>query len=411
MGAENTLPAQHKAPIGWGLLLVIVVVIGLSALGAAQMLNRVGRSDETVRAEVAPIVERYRALTTAGDTDALAAWLDPAADPTWRESVLQAPAAVVPAFESVHLGKIGTLDENTEDLYQVELRGTIEEDGVSVPAYAYLFFRRANDTRLPAAEARRPALSAGRRINDDWLPTFPVVDEHWGPAKSFDSNGVLLTYRVEESQEILTAMSEVAALNRRLETFDTSLEVPSLSVEIDPVVPMEGPEIVSSADNVTIRLRSGSVGWGAVEPTTHLRAQYGHALLDALPAPSDTSVQAGRRALVRYWVGQLNQAHPLFDTALIATAQPMIEQNRWPDLVSVLTNDTDIDDTERNAVLTTAYLWLLSEGLDASQLHVLLEERDNPDAIRGLLTETLEMSPTEIEAAWQQASRVRYAPD
>lgn len=411
MGAEHTVPAQTKAPIGWGLLLLLIVVIGGSVLGATQMLARVGRSDEAVRAEVAPVVERYRALTAAGDADALADWLDPAADPTWRERVLTTPTAVALPFTSVQLGKIGTLDENTADVYQVELRGTFEQDGISVPAYAYIFFRRANDARLLAAEERRPALSAGRRANGEWLPTFPVADEHWGPAKSFDSNGVILTYRVEESQEILTAMTEVAALNRRLESFDTSLNVPSLSVEIDPVMPIHGPTIERNGEDVTIRLRSPSVGWGAVEPTTHLRAQYAHALLDVLPASSDAYVRAGRRALARYWIGQLNQAHPLFDTALIATARPMVMQDRWPELVSVLSGDSTLRGEERDVALTTAYLWLLSEGMDASDLHGLLQDRGNGQAIEERLTEALKMPPAEVEAAWQHASRVRYAPD
>lgn len=390
MGAEKTLPARNNARIGWGLLLVLIAVIGVSALAATQMLTRVERSDETVRGELRPLVERYRAFMVAGDTEALAAWLDPAAEPAWRESVLQMSAAVAPPFTSFQLGKIGTLDENTDDIYQVELRGTIQQDGVTVPAYAYVFFRRTDG---------------------EWLPTFPVVDEYWGPATSFDSNGVTLTYRVEESQEILTAMSEVAALNRRLETVDPSLRVPALAVEIDPVAPIGGPEIGRAGDTSTIRLRSASVGWGAVEPTTHLRAQYADALLEALPASSDVSMNAGRRALVRYWVGQLNQAHPRFDTALIATARPLVEQNSWPGLVSVLSGETDLDGAERDAALTTAYLWLLSEGLDASNLQMLLEERDDADAIRGLLTEALDMSPTEIEAAWQEAAHLRYAPD
>lgn len=390
MGVENTLPVRRNVAVRWVLPLILILMIGVSVVAATQMLARVGRSDQTTRAELEPVVERYRALAAAGDRAALADWIDPAADSEWRESVLESPAAVAPPFASVRLGKIGTLDEDTDDIYQVELIGTIEQDGISVPAYAYMFFRRTDS---------------------QWLPTFPVAGERWGPQKSFDSNGVILRYRVEESQEILTAMSEVAALNRRLQTFDHSVSIPALTVEIDPVTPLHGVDVTREENGVTIQLRSASVGWGEIEPTTHLRAQYAQTLLNVLAPTDDAFVRAGRRALARYWVGQLNQAHPLFDTALIATARPMLQEKHWPDLVSVLSDDVALKDEERDAALTTAYLWLLSEGFDASDLHMLLEQRGESQALQATLTARLEMTPAQIESAWQEASRIRYSAD
>ena len=390
MGTRETAQFTRNLSAGWWLALILAVSIGVSILAGARMVNSVGQSERAARAELAPIVERYLQLTAAGDAAILADWIDPGAEPAWQEALISDPTAALPKFDRYRLGKLGPMNEGVDDIYQVDLLGTIRRDAVDVPAFATLYFRRSDGA---------------------WRPTFPPVREHWGPVKSFDSGPIALAYRIEESQGVLDALSDASALVENLRSVDPAATLPALTVAVDPVRPLAGPKIDRTDGRATVRMRSASTGWGAIAPRAHLRAQYAGAVLDLLGSTDDVHRRAARWAVARYWMGYLNEAHPRFDTRLIAVARPMVTTGRWPALTDVLTGNVTASEAEREAALNTAYLWLLSEGLTVSELQDLVAQRANPADVEAVLRTRLEQTPVELEAAWRAAARVRYGDE
>lgn len=381
--ASPSWAGERKARLWWGLVLVMIVIFSL--LVGLSLVNRVGRQSRTARDELTPLAGEVVRLAAAGDTGSLAALFDPAADPTWRDTFVRNPNAFMPPFAGpVDVRQVRSVEGT--DIVQATVAGPVAFDGLTMTVYWPLYVRQ---------------------VEGQWRLTFPPVAEHFGQPRTFVLDRVELTLYEKENRTVTPALSDLPRLIADMEALAPGEQVPLVRVRVDVLGPAGGWSGEWTPDGIKVEVQSSSVAWWAVEPSVDLRARVGWALVQAL-APSSPRRQAAWQAAARFWAGQINQVHPLFDPPALRVAGQLVQAGRWPTLEEVFVGSLEgYTDVERWAIWYTAYLWGLARGVSPAELGTAAEITDT-EAFRQTAESWLNRPFAEVEAQWQADAHTRY---
>nr|WP_290665703.1 hypothetical protein [Ardenticatena sp.] len=358
------------------LLLLILLVLVLSILGSISQAFRLRRNVGGAREGVAPFAETYIAALAAGDSTTLLAMADPNADPAWRAMLEQEPRRLWVPLATWTIERVAEMEGT--GIVQVTLNGTLDADGVPVPAYWRLYFVQDGEV---------------------WRPTFPNVNATWGPQTTLPfAEGIRMTYRLDEARDVPPALSDLFTFWEDVRQLAEDEQVRQLAITIDPLEPFEAVRISEEEGNPHIAARSPWSSHSFLAPETELRARVAWGILQVVEAPSPRH-RAALQALARFWVGQVNDIHPLFDAPLIRDAQTW--ETEIPSLAQVLAGNAP------EPLQTTAWLWLLSEGMTTEQIIQIMETSSSVE-IDAFLTAWRGQTSADLNATWQEAVRTRY---
>jgi len=371
-----------SAPTRWALFLVALVLLSLVA--GLSLVSRVGRLSREVRGELTPLAQQMVRGAQSGDVAALAALLDPQADPTWREVFLSRPQTFVPPLSGpVDVRQVRSVEGS--DIVQATAVGMFDVDGVAVPAHVFLY---------------------ARPVGASWKLTFPPLEEHFGIPLAHELERVTLVVYSKENRAVTPALADVPLLVAELETL-TARPWPPVRVTVDVLGPPEGWRASASEEGVDVRVISSSVGWWAVEPSVDLRARVAWGMLQAMPATSPRR-RAMAHAVARFWAGDIDGLHPDFDVPLVRAARPLVREGRWPSLEEAFVGTlADYTADEQLAIWSTATLWLLANGVPIADVAALADVTDTA-AFRELAAKWFDRPLDEVEAQWQADVGVRY---
>lgn len=381
--ASSSWAAGRKARLWWGLALAMIVLFSL--LVGLSLVNRVGRQSRTARDELAPLAGEVVRLKAADDTESLAALFDPAADPAWRDAFLRNPEAFVPPFAGpVDVRQVRSVEGT--DIVQATVAGPVVFDGLTMTVYWPFYVRR---------------------VEGQWRLTFPSLAEHFGPRRTLVLDRAELTLYEKENRTVTPALSDLPRLIAGMETLAPGEQVPHVRVRVDVLGPAGGWSGKRTPNGVEVEVQSSSVAWWAVEPTVDLRARVGWALVQAL-APGSPRREAAWQAAARFWAGQINQVHPLFDPPVLRVAGQLVQAGRWPTLEAVFVGSLEgYTEAEKQAVWYTAYLWWLAQGISPADLSAL-EGITDTAVFHHTVESWLNRPFEEVESRWQADVRVRY---
>lgn len=358
------------------LLVLVLILLGLSVLGSIWQAVRLSRNVGGTREGVAPFVETYLDALAAGDSAALLAMADPNADPAWLAMLEQEPRRLWVPLTTWTIERVAELEGT--GIVQVSLNGTFDADGVPVSAYWRLYFVQDGE---------------------QWRPTFPNVNATWGPRTTLPfAEGIRMTYRLDEARDVPPALSDLFTFWEDVRRLTGDNDTRPLLIVIDPLEPFEAVRVSEVEDGMQIAARSPWTSYGFLAPETELRARIAWGILQVVEAPT-TRHRAALHALARFWVGQVNDIHPLFDAPLIRDAQTWGTET--PSLAQVLAGDAP------ETLQTTAWLWLLSEGMTTEQVIQIVETSSSAE-IEALLTTWRGQTSADVNTAWQEAVRTRY---
>ncbi|RME11336.1 MAG: hypothetical protein D6802_07090 [Ardenticatenia bacterium] len=370
------IDTRERSRANMRLLVLVLLLLVLSILGSIWQAVRLGRNVGGTREDVTPYVATYREALEAGDTAALQSMADPNADPAWLAVLATEPRRLWVPLTEWHIERVAELEGT--NVVQVSLNGTFDADGVPVSAYWRLYFVQDGE---------------------QWQPTFPNVTATWGPQTTLPfAEGIRITYRLDEARDVPPALSDLFTFLEDVRRLTGRRDEALLLIAIDPLEPFEAVTVQETDEGMLIAARSPWTSYGFLAPETELRARIAWGVLQTVETASPRQ-RAALQAVARFWVGQVNDVHPFFDTALIREAET------WdadvPPLAAVLSGEAPA------TLQTTAYLWLLSEGLTTEQVAQIVEAT-SPEQIEQMLTAWRGQTPEELNTAWQQAVQTRY---